>query len=226
MNTWPGLIRFMVAVGRRFGASLLLVVLAVLIFVSTTATQHLQYDRKATQMGEFWRLITGHWTHWSFDHLLWDVFAFAVLAGLCEQAGRTRLLACIITSSLSISLGVMVVRPDMPLYRGLSGIDSSLFVLVALEMIKRSLIDGDRQRMTVVGACLVAFMLKVLFELSTGTTVFVDSAQSGMVPLPLAHIIGAGVGFLFAVSWPCWRSPSSHYSFIGPYSESATAPPK
>ena len=192
----------MVAVGRRYGASLLLVILALLVFVSTTATEHLQYDRKATQMGEFWRLITGHWTHWSLDHLFWDVFAFAVLAGLCERAGRTRLLACIIASALSISLGVMVIRPDMPLYRGLSGIDSALFTLVALEMVKRSLIDGDRQRVSIVVACLVAFMLKVVFELLTGTTVFVDSAQSGMVPLPLAHVIGAGVGFLFAVSWP------------------------
>ena len=192
----------MVAVGRRYGASLLLVILALLVFVSTTATEHLQYDRNATQMGEFWRLITSHWTHWSLDHLLWDVFAFAVLAGLCERAGRTRLLACIIASALSISLGVMVIRPDMPLYRGLSGIDSALFTLVALEMVKRSLIDGDRQRVSIVVACLVAFMLKVVFELLTGTTVFVDSAQSGMVPLPLAHVIGAGVGFLFAVSWP------------------------
>lgn len=225
MSTWPGPIRFIVAAGRRYGASLLLAVLAVLVFFSTNATEHLQYDRKAIQMEEFWRLITSHWTHWSLEHLLWDVSAFAVLAGLCERAGRTRLLACIIASALAISLGVMVIRPDTLLYRGLSGIDAALFAMVALEMIKRNLIDGDRQRMFVVGACLVAFMLKVVFELLTGTTVFVDSAQSGMVPLPLAHVIGAGVGFLFAVPWPRWRS-SSYHSLMASDPERTTAPPK
>ena len=39
----------------------------------------LQYDRTAILQGEIWRLITGHWTHFPGDHLLWCVLVFAVM---------------------------------------------------------------------------------------------------------------------------------------------------
>jgi rhomboid family GlyGly-CTERM serine protease len=188
------------AAGRRSGVSLLLGGLAIVVFVSTTATEHLQFERAAIQAGELWRLITGHWTHWSIDHLGWDVFAFVVLAAGCERTGRARLLACVIASSLAISLGVMVLRPDLAQYRGLSGVDSALFVLLAMDMIRRSVMEHDRPQTVILGGCLVAFMLKVGFELYTGSTVFVDSAHSGMEPLALAHVIGGGVGIVFAFS--------------------------
>ncbi len=202
MSIPPGPIPCMAAAGRRSGVSLLLGGLAIVVFISTTAAEHLQFDRAAIHAGELWRLITGHWTHWSLDHLGWDVIAFVVLAAGCEWTGRARLLACVISSALAVSLGVMALRPDLSQYRGLSGVDSALFVLLAMDMISRSVMERDRPQTVILAGCLVAFMLKVGFEMCTGSTMFVDAARCGMVPLALAHVVGGGIGLVFALSWP------------------------
>ena len=35
-----------------------------------------QYERAAIAAGQWWRMLTGHLTHWNMDHLLWDVLMF------------------------------------------------------------------------------------------------------------------------------------------------------
>ena len=50
----------------------------------------LQYDRGAIAAGQVWRIITGHFTHWSADHLSWDVAVFAVLGLLAERGWAVR----------------------------------------------------------------------------------------------------------------------------------------
>ena len=50
----------------------------------------LQYSRAALAQGEIWRTVTGHWTHWSFELLFWDVAAFIGLGIVCERRGRQR----------------------------------------------------------------------------------------------------------------------------------------
>jgi hypothetical protein len=44
------------------------------------------------------------------------------------------------------------------------------------------------------------FAGKIAFEMATGQTVFVDSANAGFTPLPGVHVVGAMVGlFVWAV---------------------------
>ena len=38
-----------------------------------SAATGLQYDRAALAAGQGWRIFTCHWTHFSLDHLLWDL---------------------------------------------------------------------------------------------------------------------------------------------------------
>jgi membrane associated rhomboid family serine protease len=59
-------------------ASLFFGTLAVAVYLSPAATAVLEYDRAAVAAGEIWRLLTGHLTHWSFDHLFWDVLGLAI----------------------------------------------------------------------------------------------------------------------------------------------------
>ena len=59
-------------------ASLLLAAAAVVIHVLPRAATRPQYDRAAIAAGELWRILSGHWTHVSADHLFWNVLAFVV----------------------------------------------------------------------------------------------------------------------------------------------------
>ena len=71
--------------GKIYGAGFFLIFpllagcLACLAFFMPGAASLLQYDRDCVEAGEIWRLITSHWTHWSAEHLVWDIVVFIAL---------------------------------------------------------------------------------------------------------------------------------------------------
>jgi hypothetical protein len=82
----------------------------------------------------------------------------------------------------------------------LSGIDTALFSLAALELWGEA--RGGRRLLirAAVGALLAGLLAKLGYEVATGATLFVDSSSAGFTPLPLVHAVGAGVGVLVAWS--------------------------
>lgn len=183
-----------------------MIVGAVMVFVRPQWSMWFQYDRAAIESGQWWRVLSCHWTHWSMDHLFWDGFALAVLGTLIEtwpnrpgaiKGWRTRFLAMIAVSALCICLAVWLVHPDMTTYRGLSGLDSALFAMLSMLMLRENLDEQHWGGVAAVMALFIAFSAKILFEVKTGSCFFVDSRAGAMVPLPLVHIIGAFVGVVF-----------------------------
>lgn len=180
---------------RRFpSASLLLVAFAVAASLLPGLAAWLQYDRLAIARGELWRLLTCHFVHWSGEHLFWDVLALGVLGWLCEQKSVERFVCCVTISAALIPLGLWIAEPGMATYRGLSGIDSALFAMLAARILLDATAQKDWWGLGLAVIVSVGFAAKVHFELSTGATLFVDSADAGMTPVPLAHVIGGIVG--------------------------------
>lgn len=175
--------------------------LAALITAGLNLEPALQFDRDVIAAGEFHRLLTGHLAHWSFDHLLWDVLVYAALGAVAEALHRRRTLACLLASSLAISAAVWLFLPDMTLYRGLSGLDSALFALIAATILHQSLAERRRTQAAAAGLALLAILAKTLAELATGSAFFVDANAAGFIPVPLAHLVGALVGVATAL-WP------------------------
>ena len=170
---------------------------AVVTFVVPGAAQVAELDRSAVAAGEAWRYVTAHWAHFSGGHLAWSLLAFVVLGVLCERCSRTRFLACTAASALAVSLAVWAFEPSLRTYRGLSGIDSGLFVLLAVSMLRENLsvrAGGWQLWCAAAVAALAAFAGKVACEWVTGRAVFVDDTVGGFVPVPLAHAAGAVVG--------------------------------
>jgi rhomboid family GlyGly-CTERM serine protease len=188
-------------------ASLLLSLAAALIFVCPSLAARLEYNRAAIAAGEIWRLFSGHWVHYGFDHFFWDVLAFGFLGAACERRDRPRFLVCVTASALAISLSVWFGLSGMSAYRGLSGIDSALVVLLFMELWSEAGRLGQPKQIVIPAACLIAFVCKVSYELATGDTIFVRSLGSGMVGVPLAHVAGAAVGFLVGLGTPGTRRP-------------------
>jgi len=203
-----GRVRFCLerAAGRFPFACLLLVVFAVAVSVGPGFAGSLQYDRDAIARCEVWRLVTSHFTHWSGDHLFWDALAFAALGWLCERNGVGSFLRCVGLSAFLIPLTLWVALPQMATYRGLSGIDSALFALLATRVIREAASDKNRLKLVVAGIVAAGFAAKVGFELCTGTTLFVDSAASGLIPVPLAHVVGGIGGITCGLVDPLVRS--------------------
>lgn len=188
------------------GASLALAVLSVAVFAVADAGRILDLDRGALARGEVWRLLTGHLTHWSFDHLAWDVLAFAVLGAACEIVDRRRFLLCLAVASVTISLGLVWLLPGIETYRGLSGVDASLLVLLTVSLARPGADGAPWIRIAGFGA-LGAFVAKVAFEVVTGRAVFV-AAAGDVVTVPLAHVLGAAVGLALGLSGARGRDPA------------------
>lgn len=181
---------------RSPSASLLLSVVVLAIYARADWTAALQYERDALLAGELWRIVTGHWTHWSWNHLSWDLAAFIGLAIACECMGRRRFLWCTFLSSVFISFAVWYWLPDMETYRGLSGINSALFSFAAFQLLWTRL-ENDRASVLLPLILLFGFVAKTAYEVHTGRAFFVEADISVVV---LAHVVGALTGLVSAVA--------------------------
>ena len=176
---------------------MLLTALAVALWFNPGVTSRLQYDRSVLATGEWWRMLTCHWTHFSADQLAWDAGVFALLATICQCRSPTRFLVCLILSAAAVSSAVWLFLLNLQRYRGLSGIDSALFTMLAVDLLRHHLgPEGRREIAQGIGIVLAMFIGKIAVEFIWETTVFVDSRTAGMVPVPLAHGVGAIVGLV------------------------------
>lgn len=143
------------------------------------------------------RLLTCHALHWSVSHLVWDLAVFSTLGALCERRSRPRFVATLALSAVLIPLGLAVLHPAITRYRGLSGIDSALFGLLAADLGRQRLREGDRAGAWVMGLFLVGLAAKIGLECLQGENLFVQDTT--FIPLPWAHAIGGVVGTLAAI---------------------------
>ena len=174
--------------------SLTLVAAALAVMPFDQWTAWLQYDRTAVGDGQLWRLITCQFTHCSWDHLFWDAAALLFLGWVLEKENRRSMIICLGLSAVLIPAVVHFGLPDLATYRGLSGIDSAVFVLLAVTLLRKCCADGDRLWTCACVAMLVGFSAKVGFELLSGGTLFVDAQTSHMLPVPLVHVVGGVLG--------------------------------
>ena len=181
---------------RHHGPWLLVALISGAIFFIPGASAVFQYDRLAIARGEIWRIWTGHLCHFGFEHLGWDLVTFCFLGALCCRNDQKHIPLLILGSATLISAGVFLLHPEMRLYRGLSGIDSALFVYLATVGIRNAMREQDGKIAFVYATALLAFLAKIIYELFTAQSVFVDSHQADMIPVPLAHVLGAAVGVL------------------------------
>jgi len=164
--------------------------------VFAAAGELLQYDRQAIASGEVWRLVTGHLVHFGLEHLVWDAAVFALLVVLCWRLGPGRCLVSLGVATLAIPAVLFVLQPGLLTYRGLSGLDSALYVTAALGLAQRLRADGRHAWAAAAAGSVAALFAKVVYELATGQALFVDAASLGFVPVPLAHAVGGLAGML------------------------------
>ncbi|MCA9258715.1 MAG: rhombosortase [Planctomycetales bacterium] len=158
-----------------------------------------QWDPAQAQTERLWRLFACHLSHWSWDHLTWDLATFVGLALTCRRHAPWRTLIALACAAAIIPWAVTEAHPQLTSYRGLSGIDSALFVVWTSLVWQASRRAGDRVSAGLAALGIAGFLGKSLFEIFTGSTLFVDSAAAGFTPLPVAHLAGAAAGL--AAAW-------------------------
>jgi rhomboid family GlyGly-CTERM serine protease len=187
---------------RTLPTTIVVAALSLLAFTSPTLSQLWQLDFEAVAGGQGWRLLTGHLTHFGGGHLFWDLLMFVVLAAACEGQHRRHFASSLLLMAAGISVSLGLLRSDITVYRGLSGVDTGLFVWFVADQA----IGWLRRREPATAALWlvpgVAVCGKLLFEIVTGQTLFVDSSH--FIPLVESHLVGAAIGLALA-AWGAAR---------------------
>jgi rhomboid family GlyGly-CTERM serine protease len=186
--------------------SVSLSMVACLVHAVPSATIALQWDREAASRGEFWRWFTAHVTHFGANHLAWDAAALFAIGWVVELQTRIRTAATLVIAAPTITGAISAWQPELAYYRGLSGLDSALFGLLAAQLLRRAELCA---RLTAALA-LAGTAAKCAIELRTDATLFAHGV--GYVPVPLAHAVGLVVGVVIGLipkAAICSRAASS-----------------
>ncbi len=149
--------------------------------------------------GCMYTLWTGHLLHFTFEHFVWDALMFVCFAVLLWREEHWRLWGWLLLGAPLISIAVFGLEPDLFQYRGLSALDSMLFTRYCFGICIRSK-AWDRVLFGLLP--LAGLGVKIAYEFSSGSTLFVSNLGAGVVPLPSAHFAGLLIGCAWGLV--CW----------------------
>lgn len=175
------------------------------------------YDRVAILAGQWWRIGTGHWVHFSASHLGWNLLVLLAAGTWLERLRPRALLRYTLVATPLIGLGLLVLAPAMTTYGGLSGLAVGAVVLLALTLLDAA---PAGRAWWLVTLALVAG--KIAWEACAGVALFSRFGPGEVVPSLAAHVLGAITALAFFVSvrwqtprgaratsaWPRGRNPS------------------
>ena len=152
----------------------------------------LEDDRTRVAAGEVWRLLTGQLVHWTPRMAALDVgMVLGLGIGLELRGDRRLLMASLALGAGLTALAVHALSPDLMVYRGSSGIASTLFVLAAIRAAQTP--DPQIRALAIVAVGL--FLGKAAFEFLVGQMLFAGPLPQGVRVVPLVHLLG-GLGGL------------------------------
>ena len=152
------------------------------------------YKRSAIYDGEVWRLVTGHFFHTNFNHLLLNIVALIMLWSLHSKFYQNKSYAVLtLISGLFVSISILTLDPEMEQYVGLSGILHAVFTWGALQDIKAKDKTGY--------LLLAGVIVKIIYEQMGGSNEFTQNLIAAPVAIN-AHLYGVIVGaiiFFYAI---------------------------
>lgn len=82
----------------------------------------LDFNIQLIKQGEYWRMFTGQWVHFGFNHSLMNALGLAIVQYSFLDALSLRGWAIVQTAVLSaVAFGLLLFNPEIGVYRGYSG---------------------------------------------------------------------------------------------------------
>lgn len=175
--------------------TLSILLLSIISYALPEVSSTFIYDRTAILKGEVWRLLTSHLVHFSNLHLFYNLLAFAIAGLIIEHQGYRYFALLCLLMAFFISVFLMIMKPDMHYYGGLSGLAYGSIYYIALFGLNKS---PPWRLMCVVTIFILP--LKIILEIYLGESIL--PGQQNFTVMPLSHIIGCLVALLlFFARW-------------------------
>ena len=174
------------------GSSVVVLICVVLAVVPETGL--FAYDRSAILSGQVWRVWSGHWVHFTVQQFFIDVSALFLVGMLAEREFGARSTALVLWLGMpAISLGLLLLAPDLREYRGAS----ALAVLLAWFAGSALWFRLGKLRLGLAVLVLV-WTLKTVLE-AIGSVSDISNLPADVRVAWQAHALGAVIG------WACAR---------------------
>jgi rhomboid family GlyGly-CTERM serine protease len=176
-----------------------LVVAVLLEFTGEWGREWFRYDRALIHDGEVWRLLSGHFVHLGWSHLVLNGMGLLLVSYLVASRYATRQWLLITVFVVAgIDLGFWVLQPQLEWYVGLSGLLHGLLAA--------GLVSGVLQRQPEYLLVAAGLAAKLLYEQLAGPLPGSEGTAGGSVVVA-AHFYGAIAGAL-AGAFFCLRKAS------------------
>ncbi|MEY4589338.1 MAG: hypothetical protein RL497_1414 [Pseudomonadota bacterium] len=158
----------------------------------------LDFNAELIKQGEYWRLFTGQWVHFGFNHSLMNAIGLAIVQYSFLDELPMRTWALVQTAVLSaVAFGLILFNPEIGIYRGYSGAFIGVLCFSLLHFWRR--------------APLVALIffggLSIKIGLEHLPNYDVNYLQSliGVAVAVDAHLYGFIMGIIAEISFITWR---------------------
>ena len=177
---------------RQIKLTLLISVVSIVVYITPFNIQEvLVYNRTSILFGQIWRLTTGHFLHCDFGHLMWNLVAFLFIAGALEYDMSSYTFSKIILlGGALLSAGLLLLKPSLQLYCGLSGILNMMLVLLLDKQYRST-------RQKIYPFIFTLAIGKVVFEYFSTTALFTSTSWESISE---AHLLGLGIGIVYSIT--------------------------
>ncbi|MEM6580274.1 MAG: rhombosortase [Pseudomonadota bacterium] len=178
--------------------------LLALFCLPESAHTALVFDRMRLEAGYWYVLVSGHWMHIGWEHLLWNVSALAVMGTLLEQQSRSLLLSSVLAGTIAVNL-LLLLDPSIPVrYCGLSGVLNTLMGAILYTLWRST-------QSFVVIFIAGLWLAKIAIEVFLGDSLLTSTEWP---PLATAHLAGAlGLPLALVINRSITRN---HYEHLVP----------
>ena len=162
------------------------VVSVAIAVLGDSGREWLAFDRTAISAGQYWRLLSAHFTHLSWQHLFYNLTGLTIITYLVATTLRAR--EWVVTWCLAfaaVSLGLWFLQPNLQWYVGLSGAQHALLTAGLVATVGRWGIDFWVIAIVVAG--------KLAYEQLVGPLP-VSEGASGDAVIVASHFYGAVAG--------------------------------
>ncbi len=143
----------------------------------------------AIEQGQWWRILTGNFTHTNFAHLTMNLAAFWIIATLFRPGWRSLL---VLLLAIGAIIGITCLFTNMYSYVGLSGVLHGIFAYYALQ----ELLQGRKASALLIAGLVGKITWEQCFGGSASTAALIGaSIATG------AHLTGAISGMLGAIGY-------------------------
>ncbi|MFT5550058.1 MAG: rhomboid family GlyGly-CTERM serine protease [Candidatus Azotimanducaceae bacterium] len=167
--------------------------LLVMVCLQIVDSQSFRFQHDWVEQSEFWRVITGHWIHFNWQHLLLNGLGLVLCVGITRPIWSIgRWIVYNLLLAVGISMLLTWLNPELDWYVGYSGVLFGVFLLAAIELFKTERIMA---LLLGLGVC-----SKVVFEQMNPMTV-ITSDIIGVPVIIDAHLYGILLAFVIALAF-------------------------